>query len=180
MCPSFFPEFIAESLDIPILTIDDTYVGKKDKSSADKFSRTWDLYYNRTREESLPGAVHSPPTWEQTCLAVIKSGRERWQKACRQARVPISEFSYNLYKLHHANQSFTSTMLRSHLDTLSAMFTYYANLFPEFRQLSPGDKRQLLEHNTKLFIQYFFGRYFYGGSGFKQTQWLLLCQVNCR
>ncbi len=96
------------------------------------------------------------------------------------ARKPIAEFSRSLYNLHRRNQSFTNTLLRSHLDTLASMFSLYSGLFPEFKRLPVGDQTQLLEHNTRLFTQYFLGRYFYAGSGFKQTQWLLLCQVgNC-
>ena len=91
--------------------------------------------------------------------------------------MPLSDFSRQLYRLHRRNQPFTNTILRSHLHTLSAMFRAYSGLFPEFAALPAGDRRQLLDHNTRIFAQYFLGRYFYAGSGFKQTQWLLLCQV---
>ena len=117
---------------------------------------------------------------DKQMLEFIKSARSNWYQACQQARVPIAEFSHKLYSLHRRNQSFTNTLLRSHLDTLSSLFLVYSGLFEEFRNLPLGDQRQLLEHNTRLFVQYFLGRYFYAGSGFKQTQWLLLCQVRIR
>ena len=40
-----------------------------------------------------------------------------------------------------------------------------------------SDRRLLIQRNTSLFIQYFLGRFFFAGTGYKQHQWLLLSQV---
>ncbi len=175
------PNRIEEDVDLPILTVEDAYVKRKAQQASERFATRWEALYSQCKQEVVVAETEATcktqESRETAILEFIKKARTRWGQACQQARVPISEFSHKLYKLHRRNESFTNTLLRSHLDTLSSLFAVYSGLFPEFKQLPAGDQRQLLEQNTKLFVQYFLGRYFYAGSGFKQTQWLLLCQV---
>ncbi len=159
-------------MSVPILTVDRDYVLRKERLMNDKFIRIWERQSLLLRD-----ADPSDRAKQAFCLDRIKTGGDRWHEACQRARLPQSEFSYKLYKMHRSGENFTDTILRCHLSTLSAVFHNYANLVPEFKALPVGDQKQLLEHNTRIFCQYFLGRYFYGGCAFRQSQWLLLCQV---
>ncbi len=141
-------------------------------------------------------AVESPPALgdcrsefdsdadNRNIIDFVKYGRLSWMGACESVRISSSAFSQKLFSLHKSQGGsaedigeFTTFLLRSHLETIAYLLKSYAYQFPEFRALPCGDQQQLLSYNTKLFGQYFLGRYFFAGSGYKQQQWLLLCQV---
>lgn len=52
-------------------------------------------------------------------------------------------------------------------------FSQFAHYFPHFRNLALDDQRQLLEHNSPLFVQYILARYFGSQTGSEQLSWLL-------
>ncbi len=56
-------------------------------------------------------------------------------------------------------------------------FRVLAHEQADFLGFPEGDRQVLLRRNSRLFVQYFLGRFFFAGSGVKQHQWLLLCQV---
>ncbi len=70
------------------------------------------------------------------------------------------------------------TLLRQHLECLGKFFRVLAYEQPDFLAFPESDREVLLTRNTKLFIQYFLGRFFFAGSGIKQHHWLLLCQAS--
>ncbi|TRY76250.1 hypothetical protein TCAL_08790 [Tigriopus californicus] len=52
-------------------------------------------------------------------------------------------------------------------------FSQFAHHFPQFHNLPQDDQRQLLEHNSPLFVQYILARYFGSKTGSEQLSWLL-------
>ncbi len=160
-------------MDVPVITVDNKYVLRKEQMAADSFNEQW-------TNMSVQCQLSTSPTrpWEETCLQTARVYTDAWRRACHQALVPFTEFKYRLHRLHRPNQSFTHTVFRSHLNTLTSIFFNFANQLPDFKQLSLNDQTELLDSNVALFIQYFLARYYYGGSRFKKAQWLLLSQVS--
>jgi len=109
-------------------------------------------------------------------LNYSKGVRQSWVYACEKVKIR-SDFPRHLLGLHKPGRSLAKTLLRCHLEQLATFFHVLAHEQPDFLSLPTSDRETLLKRNTALFIQYFLGRFFFAGSGYKQHSWLLLCQV---
>ncbi len=107
-----------------------------------------------------------------TCRAV----RQSWIYACERVKIR-TDFARHLLTLHVPGRSLAKTLLRQHLECLVRFFRVLAHEQADFLGFPEGDRQVLLRRNSRLFVQYFLGRFFFAGSGVKQHQWLLLCQV---
>ena len=110
----------------------------------------------------------------------VKRIREIYFTSIEKVRLKLDYGNYLLSLQAGKKQNckiFAKTVFKSHIGQIEQFFQEFANQIDEFTSLSTSDQKKLLERNTRLFVQYVLARYLYAGSGYKQQQWLLMCQL---